>query len=151
VIVLDTHIWIGYIDDPESLPKAALEAIQSRREPVGISSISVWEVFMLERRGRLQLRIPVELWVEKCERLALFHFVPVDNTIARLAAGLPDPIHDDPADRIIIATALSRGATLVTKDRKILSYPHVKTLRLNSPAVPNAPAPQSQKSQKSQA
>lgn len=138
MIVLDTHIWIAYIDDPASLPKSALEAIRNRLEPVGISSISVWEVFMLERRGRLEMRIPAELWVEKCERLALFHFVPVDNTIVRLAVGLPEPIHNDPADRIIIATALSLGATLVTKDNKILSYPHVKTLRLN------APAPQSQ-------
>ena len=130
MIILDTHIWIGYIDDPASLPKPALDAIRSGREPVGISSISVWEVFMLERRGRLELGIPAGLWVEKCERLSLFHFVPVDNMIARLAVELPEPIHSDPADRIIIATALSLGATLVTKDRKIIAYPHVKTLRL---------------------
>jgi PIN domain nuclease of toxin-antitoxin system len=130
MIILDTHIWVEYIDDPSLLPKPVLQAIRSGREPVGISSISVWEVFMLERRGRLELRIPAVLWVEKCERLSLFHFVPVDNTIARLAVELPEPIHSDPADRIIIATALSLGATLVTKDRKILAYPHVKTLRL---------------------
>lgn len=133
MIILDTHIWIGYIDDPSQLPKPALDAIRGGRESIGISSISVWEVFMLERRGRLELRIPAAVWVEKCERLALFHFVPVDNTIARLSVELPEPIHDDPADRIIIATALSLGATLVTKDRKILAYPHVKTLRLASP------------------
>jgi PIN domain nuclease of toxin-antitoxin system len=129
VIVLDTHIWIGYINDPASLPGAALAAIRGGKEPVGISSISVWEVLMLARRGRLELRIPAALWVEKCEKLALFHFVPVDNTIARLSVELPEPLHADPADRIIIATALSLGATLVTKDRKILSYPHVKTLK----------------------
>jgi PIN domain nuclease of toxin-antitoxin system len=130
MIVLDTHIWIGYINDPASLPGPALSAIRSVREPLGISSISVWEVLMLERKGRLELRIPAALWVEKCERLALFHFVPVDNTIARLAVELPEPIHADPADRIIIATALSLGATVVTKDGKILAYPHVKTLSL---------------------
>jgi PIN domain nuclease of toxin-antitoxin system len=129
VIILDTHIWIGYIDDPASLPERALSDIRSGRESVGISSISVWEVLMLERRGRLELRIPANLWVEKCERLALFHFVPVDNTIARLAVELPEPIHSDPADRIIIATALSLGATLFTRDQKILAYPHVRTLR----------------------
>jgi PIN domain nuclease of toxin-antitoxin system len=132
MIVLDTHIWIGYIDDPESLPKPALDVIRGGREPVGISSISVWEVFMLERKGRLELRIPVGIWLEKCERLALFPFVPVDNTIARLAVELPEPMHTDPADRIIVATALSLGATLVTKDRKLLTYPHVKTLRIVS-------------------
>jgi PIN domain nuclease of toxin-antitoxin system len=130
MIVLDTHIWIRYIDDPTSLPKPALDIIRGGREPVGISSISVWEVFMLERRGRLELRIPAALWVEKCERLALFHFVPVDNTIARLSVELPEPMHADPADRIIVATALSLGATLVTRDRKLLAYPHVKTLRI---------------------
>jgi PIN domain nuclease of toxin-antitoxin system len=131
VIILDTHIWISYVDDPASLPKPALDAIRGGQEPVGISSISVWELFMLERKGRLELRIPAALWVEKCERLALFHFVPVDITIARLAVELPEPIHADPADRIIIATTQSLGATLVTKDRKILEYPHVKRLRLD--------------------
>ena len=133
MIVLDTHIWVGYIDDPASLPKPAIDAIRGREEPVGISSISVWEVFMLEQRGRLVLRIPARVWVEKCERLALFHFLPVDNTIARIAVELPPPLHADPADRIIIATALSLGATLVTRDRKIIDYPHVKTLRLSTP------------------
>jgi PIN domain nuclease of toxin-antitoxin system len=132
VIVLDTHIWVGYIDDPASLPKPALDAIRGRREPVGISSISVWEVLMLEQRGRLELGIPARVWVEKCERLALFHFIPVDNTIARIAAELPGPLHQDTADRLIIATALSLGATLVTRDRKIIDYPHVKTLRLSA-------------------
>ena len=133
MIILDTHIWIGYVDDPASLPTTVLDAIRGRREPVVISSISVWEVFMLEQRGRLELGIPARVWVEKCERLALFHFVPVDNTIARIAVELPGPLHHDTADRIIIATALSLGATLVTRDRKIIDYPHVKTLRLSTP------------------
>jgi len=132
VIVLDTHIWIDFIDRPDSLPKPALEAIRGRHEPVGISSISAWEVLMLERQGRLELKIPIRLWVEKCERLAMFQFIPVDNTIARLAVELPEPLHSDPADRIIIATALSLGATLITRDRKIVDYPHVKTLKWRS-------------------
>ncbi len=131
MIVLDTRIWVGFIDDPDSLPRPALEAITGTGEPVAISSISVWEICMLELRGRLELRIPARVWIGKCERLALFHFVPVDNTIARLAFELPEPLHADPADRIIIATAMSLGATIVTRDRKILSYPHAKTLSLS--------------------
>lgn len=130
MIVLDTHIWVGYVDDPGSLPEPALDAVRGSRGAVGISSISIWEVCMLEQRGRLELRIPARVWIEKCERLALFHFVPVDDIIARLAVELPGTLHADPADRIIIATALSLGATLVTRDRKILDYPHVKTLKL---------------------
>lgn len=132
MIVLDTHVWVAYVDDPASLPVPAREVLEVRQEPIGISCISAWEIFMLERRGRLVLKIPARLWVETCERAALFHFIPVDTTIARMAVGLPDPLHADPVDRIIIATTLSLGATLVTRDRKIIDYPHVKTLALEN-------------------
>jgi PIN domain nuclease of toxin-antitoxin system len=53
--------------------------------------------------------------------------VPVSNSIALKSVQLPGALHNDPADRIIIATAVSLGAVLVTKDEKIRNYPHVKT------------------------
>jgi len=56
------------------------------------------------------------------------NFVPVNNRIALLSVRLPKPLHADPADRIIIATALILGATLVSKDERILAYPHVDSL-----------------------
>jgi PIN domain nuclease of toxin-antitoxin system len=69
----------------------------------------------------------VEAWVAKSEALPFLHFVPVDNAIAIKSVKLPDPFHPDPADRIIIATALTLGFPLVTRDEKILDYPHVRT------------------------
>jgi len=96
-------------------------------ESVHISCISSWEVAMLADRERLQLTMPVEDWVEKSEALSFFNFVPVTNSIALKSVRLPAPFHSDPADRIIVATAIAMGATLVTKDKKILGYPHVKT------------------------
>ena len=63
-----------------------------------------------------------------CEALPSVRYVPVDNRIALRSVLLPDPLHDDPADRIIIATALQLGATLITRDDKLRAYPHVETL-----------------------
>ena len=67
-------------------------------------------------------------WIEKSEMLPFFEFIPVDNSVAIKSVNLPQPLHSDPADRIIIATAISLGAPIVTKDEKILNYSQVKTI-----------------------
>ncbi len=83
---------------------------------------------MLVARGRLELTMPVRDWIAISESFSSLHFVPVTNNIAIKSAQLPGEIHGDPADRIIVATALSMGSVLVTKDEKILNYHHVKTI-----------------------
>ena len=95
---------------------------------VFISSISAWEIAMLVARGRLELTMPVRDWIAISEGLSFLHFVPVTNNIAIKSVQLPGELHGDPADRLIVATALSMGSALVTKDEKILNYPHVKTI-----------------------
>ena len=130
VIVLDTHAWVWWVSKPEQLSDKTRNAVRQATEmnTLFISSISVWEVAMLTEKGRLELTLDVGEWVAASEALPFVHFVPVNNHIAIKAVKLPQPLHSDPADRIIIATALSLGATIVTMDRKILDYPHVKTL-----------------------
>ena len=130
MIVLDTHAWLWWLSNPELLGEQAAEAItaaRARRE-LFVSSISVWEVAMLTQKGRLQLALDVRDWLARCEALPFLQFAPVSNAIAVQATRLPDGLHGDPADRIIVATTLSLGATLVTKDEKLLRYPPVKTL-----------------------
>lgn len=83
---------------------------------------------MLVERGRLRLAVDVRDWLYRCEALPFLTFVPVSNAIAVESVRLPDFPHADPADRIIAATALSLGAALVTKDDKLRSYPHLKTV-----------------------
>ena len=83
---------------------------------------------LLVARKRLECTLDVADWVSKSEMLPFIQFVPIDNDIAIKSVGLPEPIHDDPADRIIIASAISSGAPLVTKDARIRKYPHVKTV-----------------------
>ena len=123
MIVLDTHAWIWYVDSPRKLGPAAREAIETARSTnqVYVSSISAWEVYMLDAKGRLSLGVPVAAWVSRCEQLDFLQFVPVDNLIARHSVEACATMHGDPADRIIVATALCLGAGLVTRGTSILA------------------------------
>lgn len=130
MIVLDTHAWIWWVSSPEFLSETAKQIIDeaATQKNVFISSISTWEIAILVSRGRLKLTMSPADWVAASEALPFFDFVPVSNSIALKSVQLPGILHNDPADRIIIATAVSLGAVLVTKDEKIRNYPHVKTI-----------------------
>jgi PIN domain nuclease of toxin-antitoxin system len=130
VIVLDTHVWVWFVSNPELLSKAAQKAIDAamEQEEICVSSISAWEVALLVAKGRLKLTLDVADWIARSERLPFFQFMPIDNSVAVKSVALPQPLHNDPADRIIIATAITIGAPVVTKDEKILDYPHVTSI-----------------------
>jgi len=130
MIVLDTHAWIWFASKPEALSKKARKALDAavQEKNVLISSISVWEATLLVKHKRLKLSMDVTDWIAISENLPFIQFIPVSNSIAVKSVNLPPPFHPDPADRIIIATALSTGASIVTKDKKIAAYSHVKTI-----------------------
>lgn len=130
MIVLDTHAWIWWVSSPAFLSETARQVIDEAvtHRNVLISSISTWEVAILVSRGRLKLTMNPADWVAASEALPFFDFVPVSNNIALKSVQLPGVLHNDPADRIIIATAISLGAALVTKDEKIRNYEYVKTV-----------------------
>jgi PIN domain nuclease of toxin-antitoxin system len=130
LIVLDTHAWIWWVTNPEQVSKNALKEIDlaMEREEIYISSISCWEIALLVRKGRLELTLPVKDWIARSEALPFVQFVPLDNRIALRSNLLPGELHEDPADRVIIATSLTLGAPLISKDQKIRDYPHVKTI-----------------------
>jgi len=130
VILLDTHAWVWWLSDPEKLSTAARERIDAAVEGdrVLVSAISAWELALLVKKGRLELDEPVEEWIARAEALPFLEIVPMDSRIAVYSVLLPEPLHDDPADRIIIATAATLGIHLVTKDAKIHDYPGVQTL-----------------------
>lgn len=130
MIVLDTHVWIWWLSNPEKLSSKATEVINNEIQDDGIviSSISTWEIALLVTRGRLEISIDVRDWIRKTEGLSFVTFMPVDNTIALRSVSLPGNFHSDPADRIIAATAMTMGLPLVTCDEKILSYTHLQTI-----------------------
>ncbi|MFI5310366.1 MAG: type II toxin-antitoxin system VapC family toxin [Gemmatimonadales bacterium] len=130
MIVLDTHALIWWVSDPKRVPARArrlIAAAVSEGEPVAVSSISLWEVAMLVARKRLALTIDTSAWIAHVEALPFLSFIPVDNQIAVRAVQLEDFPHRDPADRMIIATALGLGAPLVTADARIRAYRPLKT------------------------
>jgi PIN domain nuclease of toxin-antitoxin system len=126
VIVLDTATWIWRASDPDRLTVSARGAIEEAERAL-VSAISVWEVAMLVAKRRIQLDRPVEQWVDVALSLPKIQLAPLEPAIAVRSAKLPGQLHPDPADRIIITTALERGVPVITPDERIRSYPHVQT------------------------
>ena len=131
MIVLDTHVLIWWVTGQcAELSREARAAID--KEVTGgeilVSSISAWEIAMLVERGRLQLTMDVEQWLNIITEIDAVRFVPVNNRIAVKSMALPGEFHKDPADRLIVATARDVAAPLVTADEKIRQYAYVATI-----------------------
>lgn len=130
-MVLDTHALVWWVSDPKRVgakARRAIDAAVAAGNAIAVSSISLWEVAMLVEYGRLALTMEIDVWVAHVESLPFLEFVPVDNRIALRAVMLDEFPHRDPADRIIVATAMGMNATLVTADSRIRSYQSVKSL-----------------------
>ena len=87
---------------------------------------------MLVSRGRIQLEMPCHLWALESMRRANLLLAPLSPAAAVEASFLPGDLHQDPADRMLVATARSTHAILATRDEKILAYGrmgHVKVLK----------------------
>ena len=131
MIVLDTHVLVWWVTGQcAELSREARAAID--KEVTGgeilVSSISAWEIAMLVERGRLQLTMDVEQWLNIITEIDAVRFVPVNNRIAVKSMALPGEFHKDPADRLIVATARDVAAPLVTADEKIRQYAYVATI-----------------------
>ena len=125
-VLLDTHVLVWLCEGNERLGKKALKLINqaSASEQLAVATISFWEIAMLIEKGRLEMSIePARLRRELLTDGLLE--IPLTGSAAITAAALAD-FHGDPADRIIVATALEEGAVLVTADKKILTWPGLK-------------------------
>ena len=132
MIVLDTHSWIWWLSAPEKLSRKAQKLIERNLGDVQVrvSSISVWETVMLLARARLSFETDFPGWRSVALTVTGVKFHAVDNAITYQAVNLPGAFHadPDPADRMIVATAMGLGATLVSGDRKIQEYSYVKAI-----------------------
>lgn len=131
MIVLDTHTLIWWVDSPQKLSKKARTIIgeEKRKEKsIVVSSMTIFEIYLLIKKGKLELSEYPGIWLEKIESLPSIRFVPVDNKIAADSVNLADFPDKDPADRMIVATALLYGAKLITSDQKIINYKKIQTL-----------------------
>ena len=128
--LLDTHILLWWHGDRDPLSRQQREAIASANadSPLLVSDISPWEVAMLHDLGRIRLAIPLREWLEKAVARPLVRRHGISPAVAAELASLPDILHRDPADRILVATARVTGATLLTWDRRIVESQLVDTL-----------------------
>ena len=119
MILLDTHALLWWALDPERLSATAESALADMEKHGGFASlISIWELGIKVKRGKLELGMPIEELVRRIERTAAVELVPVDANIWLRSLAL-EWEHPDPADRVIVSTALLKGVPLLTRDATI--------------------------------
>lgn len=123
-LLLDTHYWIWLQAAGDRIGGRVKKAIESAANQgrLLLSVISVWELGILEAKGRIRLQIPCEQWVKEALATPGLSVAPLTPEIALDSSRLPGAFHGDPADRIIVATARRRAARLVTLDHRIVEY-----------------------------
>jgi PIN domain nuclease of toxin-antitoxin system len=87
-----------------------------------VSEISLWEIAMLQSKGRIQISEPLESWLEKSINAPGIRAINLSPKIIAESLNLPGDFHSDPSDRLIVASARVYGATLVTQDQQIKKY-----------------------------
>jgi PIN domain nuclease of toxin-antitoxin system len=134
-ILLDTHCWIwlqsGQLDN---FSEGTVEHIQEAGKAgiLRVSIISIWEIALLESKGRIRLSMDCLEWVRRALDMPGMSLVPITPEIAVESTRLPGNMHADPADRILVATARNLGARLMTCDQALLDYGHKRHARIFS-------------------
>jgi PIN domain nuclease of toxin-antitoxin system len=130
VIVLDTHALVWWVTDARDLSARARRVIRTavRRGPAVASAISIFEVATAVRRERLKLQVSLDQWLRDLRILPDLRLEPVTADIAHLAGTLEPALPGDPADRIIVATAIELKAKLVTADTRLQQSARVETV-----------------------
>ena len=129
MILLDTHVWVWWVNESSMLTDAMRQTIEGHQgEGLGVSIISCWEVAKLVELGRLQLTMPVEHWLEQALAYQGVELIDLALRIVVESTQLPGEFHRDPADQMIVATARVYDAPLLTADSKIRDYPYVKII-----------------------
>jgi PIN domain nuclease of toxin-antitoxin system len=142
-VLLDTHVLVWLLNGERRLSAAAVTAVEqaAHEDKVFVSAITPWEIAMLVARGRLLLTRDVQDWIDDALRQPGVALAPLEPAIAVASTRLPGPIHGDPADRLIVATARHLDVTLVTADDRLLSYGgagHVRVLNAGGRGLPVA-------------
>ena len=137
LVLLDTHIWIWVASGDRRLnvPLFRQSVVRwTAAASMRVSVMSVWEAAVLEAKRRITFSVSCLEWVQRALQIPGVVLAPLTPEIAVESSRLPGAFHSDPADRIIVATAKSLGATLVTQDERILAYCRTHHLRALPPS-----------------
>jgi PIN domain nuclease of toxin-antitoxin system len=130
IVTIDTHVIIWNALKPNLLSKAAKRAINKSNETDGIifCEISLWEIAMLMQKNKLEMDIPYPEFISLLRATNNYIFKGISPEIAELSTNLPSEINQDPADRIICATAIRTGTELITADKNLRKSSFVQTI-----------------------
>lgn len=128
MVVLDTCSLLWWTLQPERLSRKAADLCeQLSTSPGWVSAISFWEIGIKQQKGQIDLPVSLEEYVTRVKHTGAVRIVPVDESVwlKSLALNWKDP---DPADRVVVATALTCEAPLLTKDAKMRRWRGVETV-----------------------
>ncbi len=124
-LLLDTHIalWLDSGDDRlRASTRALIDGCWQNGGAILLSAITVWEIALLVDTGRIDLDIPVAAWIERFLDCPGIEAVPLGHQAASRSYQLHHLEHRDPADRLLIATAIELACPLVTYDERIVRF-----------------------------
>lgn len=123
MVLLDTHVWLWWLLGDGALKTSEREALDrlAGKSSIAISWATIWETEILERKGRITLLPDFKSWMEIALNPSYCTLIPVDLETIMAQRNLPESFHPDPADRLIVTTAISMGMPLATHDSKILA------------------------------
>lgn len=127
MILLDTCALLWLVDKQENLSPVAKQKIKQHAPHIYVSSISSLEIALKYKKKLLKLPAVPEKWFSEVLKLHGIIEIPIDHCIATTSAGLPDH-HNDPFDRLIIATAITNKLSIITCDKHIACYKEVKII-----------------------
>ncbi|MGC2112426.1 MAG: type II toxin-antitoxin system VapC family toxin [Candidatus Korobacteraceae bacterium] len=123
-ILLDTHIWLWAYVEPKRLGPRLLRELTNSANELWLSPISTWEALTLHKKGRIRLPADIEQWLRNATLAT--REAPLTHEIALAASCLP--LHQDPADRFLAATAQVLDLVLATADQRLLGLGEIRTL-----------------------
>ena len=127
MLLLDTHAFIWLASDLSKIPMAAQETIRENAGDLLVSGISGLEIALAVKRGRLELPSHPDAFISRALDQHGIREIPVSTALGCQSARLPD-IHNDPFDRIIIATAQAHRSKILSKDTLIARYPGIEVV-----------------------
>ncbi len=127
MLLLDTCALIWLADGGKEFSPKVFRTLRAQAHVLQVSAISAFEIAVLSRKGRIELPEPPDRWYADVVQHHELNEIPVTGRIAAQAALLP-PIHSDPCDRIILATALAGNLHIVTADQTMPGYPGITVI-----------------------
>lgn len=124
-LLLDTCAVIFIAQEPNRLSKATRDLLVDTTNTVFTSVVTAGELACLADRKKIVLPVHWKSWFRDCVDKNGWNLLPLTIEVMEEAYSLPEPIHRDPVDRILIAAGRIEDMTVVTTDRLILDYPHV--------------------------